>query len=261
MEWQQLVQDVQELARKVGQHQLANLGRKNLQMETKSSANDLVTEVDKQSEAMIMEFIRTRYPDHAVLAEESGHTAAASEYLWVVDPLDGTTNYAQGLPIFAVSIGVQYRQQTMAGVIYVPALDAMYSAVRGQGAFCNGVRLAVSDKTELAACVLATGFPYDIVQHPLNNLDYFSVMSRKVRAVRRFGAAAYDLACVAAGTFDGFWEMNLSPWDVTAGLLLVEEAGGTVIPFRDDRRISIIVGNARLCQDIQAVLQAVDAQR
>ena len=249
---------VAQVARKVGQMQRENLGRRDLVTNLKSSSIDLVTEIDKKSDAMIVDFLRREYPDHAILAEESGEAGQESEYRWVIDPLDGTTNYAQGLPIFAVSIALEHRGEPVLGVVYAPMFDQMFTSLRGQGAYCNGKRLQIGQKTELIDCVLATGFPYDIATHPVNNIDYFIDMVPKVRAIRRMGAAAYDLAGVASGVFDGFWELSLSPWDVAASILFVREAGGRVMPFRTDRKISIVAGNEKICHQILSVLRRVD---
>jgi myo-inositol-1(or 4)-monophosphatase len=144
------------------------------------------------------------------------------------------------------------------GIVYEPVTNEMFTAIQGYGAYRNGIRIQVGDKTELIDCVLATGFPYDIATHPVNNMDYFSAMATKTRAIRRMGAAAYDLACVASGGFDGFWEMCLSPWDAAAAMLVVEEAGGVVWPFRNDRKISIVAGNERISRQIMTVLREVD---
>ena len=255
--FQALVQ-VKDLARRVGTFQKDNLGKAGLAIDTKSTGIDLVTEIDKKSEEIIVNFINTNYPDHGILAEETGASRSDADYRWVVDPLDGTTNYAQGLPIFAVSIALQHKQETILGVVYCPVTDQLFSAVKGQGAFLNGERLQVSSKTGLSECVLATGFPYDIAENPANNIAYFSQIVLKARAVRRMGAAAYDLALVAAGRFDGYWELNISLWDAAAGILLIEEAGGLVVPFRNDRGLSIIAGNAAVCDLIKQEIQKVE---
>jgi myo-inositol-1(or 4)-monophosphatase len=205
-----------------------------------------------------VQFINKTFPEHAVLAEESGHSNLDSDYLWVVDPLDGTTNYSQGLPVFAVSIAHKYRDETVLGIVYLAVLDQMFTAIKGQGAYLNGEKLQVSAKENLSDCVLATGFPYDIADNPMNNINYFSELSLKTRAVRRMGAAAYDVACVAAGKFDGYWEMKLSPWDVAAAILMVEEAGGKVIHFRKDRGISIIAANPVLADKIHEEIKRID---
>jgi myo-inositol-1(or 4)-monophosphatase len=254
------MEKITQIAQQTGEMQKQHLGRNDLQIDTKSTGIDLVTEIDKKSEQMIMDFIMEQYPSHGILAEESGLSEHNSDYLWVIDPLDGTTNYSQGLPIFAVSIALQYRGETVLGVVYTPVTDQLFTAIKGHGAYLNDERLHVSAKTELAESVLATGFPYDIASHPANNVAYFSEIVVKARAVRRMGAAAYDLACVAAGKFDGFWELKLSPWDVTAAVLMIEEAGGKVIHFRHDRGVSIIAANEAICQKIYEEIRRIDAR-
>lgn len=252
------IEKVKQIALETGRMQKDNIARKDLKIEKKSTNIDIVTEIDKQSERAIIEFIKGNYPSHGILAEESGLTAADSEYLWIIDPLDGTGNYAQGLPIFAVSIALQYRGETVLGVVYAPVVDQLYTAIKGQGAYLNEERLRVSAKTELTECVLATGFPYDLAENPANNIAYFSEIVLQARAIRRMGAAAYDLACVAAGKFDGYWELNLSPWDVAAAVLMVEEAGGKTVAFRTDRGISIIAGNETISRKLYAEIKRID---
>ena len=261
LDWQDVLQEVSELATMIGRLQMENLGKAGLTIETKTTGIDLVTEIDKRSEEQIVAFIQSRFPGHAILAEESGHTGRDSDYLWIIDPLDGTTNYAQGLPVFAVSIALQHRNETVLGVVYAPGVGHMFTAISGQGAYFNGRPISVSRKEDLKQCVLATGFPYDVATHADNNLDYFNYFLTRSRAIRRFGAAAYDLAGVACGMFDGYWEMCLKPWDAAAGILLVQEAGGTVVSFREDRSIAIIAGNRVICQKIAAGLRQVDGQR
>lgn len=243
----------------VGDMQKEKLGRAGLAVSRKSSTIDLVTEVDVASEKIIVDFISKNYPDHTILAEEGGVTGKPSDYRWVIDPLDGTTNYAQGLPIFAVSVALEHKGAPLVGIVYAPVVGQLFTAVRGHGAYLNGERIAVSQKCDLGECVLATGFPYDIASHPVNNLNYFSAFILKTRAVRRLGVASYDLAGVAAGKFDGYWEMSLSPWDMAAGVLLVEEAGGVIRRFRQDRAISLIAGNPLICDKIQAEITRVDS--
>ncbi|MBP2629201.1 MAG: histidinol-phosphatase [Firmicutes bacterium] len=252
------MEKVKQIALEIGRMQKENIDRNDLKIEKKSTNIDLVTEIDKQSEQEIIGFIKSNYPSHGILAEESGLDRADSEYLWVIDPLDGTGNYAQGLPIFAVSIALQYQGETVLGVVYAPIPNQMFTAIKGQGAYLNGERLYVSEKTELIECVLATGFPYDIAHNQANNINYFSEIVLQARAIRRMGAAAYDLACVAAGKFDGYWELNLSPWDAAAAVLMVEEAGGIIIDFRTDRKISIIAGNEIICRKIYAEIKRID---
>ena len=190
--------------------------------------SDLVTEVDRQCEEMIVGMIREAWPDHDFLAEENDYEQAGSSYRWIIDPLDGTTNYAHGFPWFCVSIALQVDGEVRVGVIYHPMMDELYTAVIGEGAFLNGRRLRVSQREPLKNCLLATGFPYDRNLDNENNFANFINFQLASRAVRRAGAAALDLACVAAGRLDGYWECKLKPWDVAAGQLLVTEAGGIV---------------------------------
>ena len=230
-------------AREVGGMQVRCFRGNDLGIETKSNAYDVVTRVDRQSESMLLERIAAAYPGHAVLGEESGEHRSDSDYLWVVDPLDGTNNYSQGLPVFTVSIGLRYRGETVMGVVYAPYFNEMYTALRGGGAFLDGRRLRVGEKDMLKYCVLGTGFPYDKDVNPANNADNLSRILPHIRGVRRMGSAAYDLCCVAAGFLDGYWELCLHEWDVCAGLLILEEAGGVAEPFRADRGINLVAGN------------------
>jgi myo-inositol-1(or 4)-monophosphatase len=196
---------------------------------TKSAAIDLVTEVDHACEALMVERLRAERPDDAVLAEEGrGQDRADAVWRWIIDPLDGTTNYAHGYPRFCVSIGVEHHGVRSVGVVYDPLLEELYTAVRGEGSFLNGRRLQVSEETELGRSLVATGFAYDVRHNPADNLDHFAAFVKNARAVRRDGSAALDLCYLAAGRFDGFWELQLHPWDVAAGFLIVEEAGGRV---------------------------------
>jgi len=194
---------------------------------TKSSAVDLVTDVDRACEQAVVEGIRAARPGDAVLAEEGGgQEPDGATWRWLIDPLDGTTNYAHGYPCFCVSIGLEREGETLAGVVYNPLLDELYHAVRGGGAFRNGRRIRVSGETDLGRSLVATGFAYDRRENPRANLEHFGAFLRTARAVRRDGSAALDLCAVACGRFQGYWEFGLKPWDVAAGVLLVEEAGG-----------------------------------
>jgi myo-inositol-1(or 4)-monophosphatase len=194
-------------------------------------ATDLVTEVDVAAEKLIVSAIGKAFPSHTILAEESHPEAVRGQFTWVIDPLDGTVNYAHGYPVFAVSIGLEIAGELAWGAVYNPVLDEFFSARAGGGAFCNGAPIRVSPTPLLADSFLATGFPYDIRTSPVNNLDYFCEFAVRSRAIRRAGSAALDLCYVAAGRFDGFWELKLHAWDCAAGYLLVREAGGEVTNF------------------------------
>lgn len=192
---------------------------------------NLVTQIDLASERAIVDRLRARCPDHGILAEEGSEHAGRSGYCWLIDPLDGTTNYTHHFPFFCVSIGLEYDKQTVLGVVYDPVRDELFTAARGDGAWCSGRSLTVSTTPDLANSLLVTGFAYDARRSTRNNFRHFVDISRVVQGVRRTGSAALDLCYVAAGRFDGFWELNLSPWDTAAGQVIVEEAGGRVTDF------------------------------
>jgi myo-inositol-1(or 4)-monophosphatase len=194
-------------------------------------AINIVTDVDIASERLIREAIATQYPRHQVLAEEGGLADSRSEYRWVIDPLDGTTNFAHGYPVFCVSIGLEYQGETVLGVVYDPMRDELFTAERGGGAALNQRPIRVSTTDSMMQSMLSTGFPYDIRTSTLTNLDHWANFAMNAQALRRDGAAAIDLCYIACGRFDGFWELNLSPWDMAAGALIVNEAGGRVTDF------------------------------
>jgi myo-inositol-1(or 4)-monophosphatase len=189
---------------------------------------NLVTEADKMSEDLIIAAINSSFPDHGILSEESPAQNSSAKLRWIIDPLDGTTNYAHGYPVFCVSIALENEGVIVLGVIYDPLREDMFVAVRGSGAYLNGKKLKVSPTATLSRSLLATGFPYDIRMSKDNNLNYFNLMAVEAQAIRRAGAAALDIAYLAAGRFDGFWELKLMPWDVAAGGLMVEESGGVI---------------------------------
>jgi len=222
-----------EIAKEAGQIIKKGFGE-NIAIEFKTDEANLVTNIDKAAERIIIDFIRKEYPDHSIIAEESGENKTNSEYTWIIDPLDGTTNFAHKLPIFAVSIGIQKGNETVIGVIYDVMRDVVYFAEKGSGSFENGKKLSVSNNSILSHSVLVTGFAYDRSDEYNEAIKLFGSFLQKTRAVRRLGSAALDLCYVASGVFDGFWEANLSPWDVCAGMLLVEEADGKVTDFSNN---------------------------
>ena len=230
-----------QTARDAGAILLDRLGRA-LQVSNKGDI-DLVTESDLASEKLIIERIKSHYPRHAILAEESGATAGTelvsgtSDWKWIIDPLDGTTNYAHGYPCFCVSIALENAGTIAVAAIYDPTRDEMFAAERGQGATLNGRPMRVSTVAELNSAMLCTGFPYNVRERPDFTRD-FANFTMAAQAVRRDGSAALDLAYVACGRFDGFWEDGLSPWDIAAGQILIEEARGKVTNF-DNEPLSI----------------------
>ncbi len=223
---------------------------------------NIVTEEDRRCEEMIIAEIKRHYPDHDILTEESAGIDRGSEYRWIIDPLDGTTNYAHGYPVFCVSIALEKAGRIVLGVIFNPMLNELFVAEENNGAFLNRKRLSVSGTSTLSQSLLATGFPYDIRRNADNNLNYFIGMATQAQAIRRAGSAALDLAYTAAGRFDGFWELKLHPWDTAAGLLMIREAGGTLSdiqgnPYRLSSH-SIVASNGVVHADMLRVLQSID---
>ncbi len=203
-----------------------------LDIRTKSASIDLVTDVDHACEKLIVGALQSQRSADSILAEEgSGDDRPDAEWRWVIDPLDGTINYTHGYPRFCVSIGVEQRGVRMVGVVYDPLLDEMFSAARGEGATRNGRAIEVTREDKLDQAMLATGFAYDIHRAVDDNINHFASFAKAARALRRDGSAALDLCYVACGRFDGFWELKLHPWDVAAGILIVEEAGGRTSDF------------------------------
>ena len=193
---------------------------------------NLVTDADHEAEQRIIDVIHESFPTHPILAEERGLTGQApSRYKWIIDPLDGTTNFAHGFPAYCVSIGVEFDGRGIIGAVYDPTRDELFTAQIGQGAHLNGVPISVSSTNHLDQALLVTGFAYDIRETPNNNLNHFARFALKVQGLRRTGTAALDLCYVAAGRFDGFWEVKLSPWDMAAGVVILREAGGMLTDF------------------------------
>lgn len=204
---------------------------KTLQVDEKHR-HDFVTEIDRQSEAFIIQTIRRAFPGHEILAEESGTHERPSPYRWIVDPLDGTTNYIHGIPFFAISIALEINGQIAAALVYEPVRQEWFTATADHGAFLNGRRIHVSSVADSAYSVLATGFPFRNYSKVDSYMKLFKFFMLNSSGIRRPGSAALDLCYLACGRFDGFWELNLSPWDVAAGSLIIKEAGGTVTDFR-----------------------------
>jgi myo-inositol-1(or 4)-monophosphatase len=220
---------------------------------------NLVTEMDMRSERTIVEMLLVAFPDHGVVAEEETKLSNDSGYTWIIDPLDGTTNYAHGYPCFAVSIGLKHDEDIILGVVYDPMRDELFVAQKGLGAYLNGKKIKVSPVDTLIKSLLATGFPYDRKVSDKNNLNYFYDLLMASQEVRRDGSAALDLCYVATGRLDGFWELKLRPWDVAAGSLIVIEAGGTVSDLSGNRfdmhAEEILASNGRIHRQMIEVLK------
>jgi myo-inositol-1(or 4)-monophosphatase len=255
-----LVAVAAEAALRAGEIQKERYGQ-SVRIDFKGEIN-LVTEVDHACEGAILEILRSRFPDHDIVTEESDLARRGSRYVWYVDPLDGTTNFAHGYPCFCASVGVAEEGVVVAGAVYEPLKAELFTAERGAGAHLNGRRLAVSGATELLQSLLVTGFPYDLREDLPGKLRLFNRLMGEARAIRRDGSAAIDLSYVAAGRFDGFWEEKLHTWDMAAGGLMIEEAGGrmsrfdgTPIPMRDDE---VLATNGRIHEAMLAVLHGED---
>jgi myo-inositol-1(or 4)-monophosphatase len=220
--------------------------------------------MDRLSEKTVVDTVLEAFPDHGILAEEETNIENGSGFLWIIDPLDGTTNYAHGYPSFSVSIGLEHSGDVVVGVVYDPMRDELFSAIRGQGAFLNGDTITVSRSEVLIRSLLATGFPYDRAVSKENNLSYFSALIMASQEIRRSGSAALDLCAVADGRLDGYWELKLHPWDVAAGSLIVQEAGGTVSDFSgirfSIRDKELVASNGRIHGAMLEVLNTVKSK-
>jgi len=230
----------------------------------KGAPTDLVTEMDAQAEALILGRLRAAFPDDAILAEETGSATGRSGRRWIVDPLDGTTNYAHGIPLFAVSVALEVAGRVELGVIHDPVHEELYVAERGRGAVVNDRTLSVSRTATLNESVLVTGFPYNIRVTDDNNLREYAAFSLRTQAVRRLGSAVLYLAWLAAGRIDGYWELRTGPWDIAAGSLLVEEAGGRVTGIDgaplDVDRPTVLASNGHIHDEMLKVLGEVRAR-
>lgn len=244
-------------ALEAGQLLRGNFGTE-ISVEYKGEIN-IVTEVDKACEVAIVKTLLLAFPDHGILAEEGDARQGRSPYRWIIDPLDGTVNYWHGYPHFCVSIALQEGGKTVLGVVYSPMTEELFTAEKGGGAFCNEKRINVSGTGTLHESLLVTGFPYDVKEHGSTYLIHFANFLGQAQAVRRDGTAALDLCYLAMGRFDGFWEFGLFPWDVAAGSLIVEEAGGRVSLFDDSpvdiHAAEIVASNGKIHNELIAVLQ------
>lgn len=248
-----------EAAREAGALLKLHSGKARLIEKKDGQETNLVTEIDRKSEEIIINRIHSRYPGHDILAEESGGRERSSDYCWIIDPLDGTTNFTHGLPLFCVSIGLEYKGRIVGGVVYDPNLDEMYTAEKGKGATLNRRKIRVSESSKLIESLLVTGFPYNLRDDPTEIITHFNNFLMEAQAVRRLGSAALDMCYVACGRMDGFWEISLQPWDMAAGVLLVEEAGGTFTDFAGcassvyNKRV--VASNGRIHQQMVEVLR------
>ena len=249
-------------AKEAGRIQMLHIGHSH-PVEYKGEFNP-VTEVDRLCEQAIVKMIFDAFPDHDILTEESPFKGKGSYWRWIIDPIDGTTNYFHGFPCFSVSIGLEVEGEVKTGVVYVPPLNELFHAEKGKGAFLNGKRIVVSQIDRLNRSLLCTGFPYDVHEHADFYLRYFRQFITKSFAIRRPGSAAIDLSYLAAGRFDGFWEFKLRAWDVAAASLMVTEAGGKVTDFQgrpfNIYSEEILASNGIIHQEMLQAIQEVDAK-
>jgi myo-inositol-1(or 4)-monophosphatase len=231
---------------------------------TAKRQNDFVTEVDRAAEAAVIETLHKAYPDHAILAEESG-AAGRSDYTWIIDPLDGTTNFIHGFPQYAVSIGLRHRGVITQGVVYDPGRNELFTASKGRGAFLNDRRIRVAKRAQLREALIGTGFPFREIAHLDEYMRMLKAVMESSVGVRRAGSAALDLAYVAAGRLDGFWELGLSAWDMAAGSLLISEAGGLVSDLDGEPNYldtgHVVCGSPKVFAQLLQVVQAVREKR
>lgn len=223
----EIVEKLRDWTYQIGEYQLGKL-EKGFSYETKSTETDIVTEVDKWSDKFITGHILMHYPNHSILSEEQGKMNEGNVYEWIIDPLDGTTNYLHGFPMHSVSIALEENGDTVLGVVYIPRFKEFFYAIKGGGAFLNDKQIHIAHNTRLNECLLATGFPYDKHISLHNNIDVSCNIIPKVQEIRRTGSAAIDLCYTACGRIDGYWELKINKWDIAAGKLIVEEAGGKV---------------------------------
>lgn len=220
---------------------------------------DLVTEMDRLAQDLIEKEILRKYPGHGILAEEDLDISGSEDYLWIVDPLDGTTNYAHRFPVFSISIAVANEGDVLCGVVYNPISEELFKSIKGRGARLNTMPIGVSGTGHLNKSLLGTGFPYNIRHTADTNLDHFNDFALSAQGIRRCGSAALDLCYVACGRLDGFWELNLKPWDIAAGILIVKEAGGTVTDFEGKEIRTegsrVLASNGHLHDDMLRVLK------
>lgn len=227
----------------------------------KTGINNLVTDIDHASEKAIIEIIKKDYPEHFILSEEVGEIVMDSDYKWIIDPIDGTVNYANGIPLCCVSIAVEHKGTIILGAVFNPFLDELFFAEKGKGATLNDEPIRVSEKAEMNSACLVTGFPYQLLDEPNGPLDVFNRLIRKGIPLRRMGSAAIDLCWVAAGRFDGFYEHKLEAWDSAAGFLIVEEAGGKVTDFMGNHyspyQARILATNGKIHEELRTFINEV----
>lgn len=253
------------LAQEAGALQKKYFRTKNFEITTKSTEVDMLTEVDLACDHLIVEKLKQLFPNDAILSEEQGHQphvqAESSGFTWIIDPLDGTTNFSIGHPVFAVSIARWQGDVPQFGVVYLPMLNELFYAEVGKGAYMNHERIWGSTRSVLRESVLATGFPYDRATAENNNSENAALLIPMVKGIRRLGAAAYDLCLVAAGVYDAYWELRLGKWDMAAGCLMITEAGGSFTFHEADGKYNVVTGAPELCKQIKTLVNMTNFKR
>lgn len=252
-----MIEYIKTLSEQAGEKLLTYNGQLKAEDLDFKNERDLVTSYDKQTEDFLVSGILKKFPDHNIFGEETGKTDKSSEYCWIIDPIDGTTAFVHGQPFFSISIALQKNGETILGVVNAPRLQEMFWAEKGKGAYLNGKRIKVSSRDKLINSVLATGFACLRAGKAENNLERFCRIAPELRGIRRYGSAAIDLAYVACGCLDGFWEMNLAPYDVAAGILILQEAGGVVTDFsggNDFPEKGIVATNGLIADELMKLI-------
>jgi len=257
--------EIVKLAKEAGLLQKQYFRTKNFEITTKSTEVDMLTEVDLACDHLIVEKLKQLFPNDAILSEEQGNqpllNSGASGFTWIIDPLDGTTNFSIGHPVFAVSIARWQGESPVFGVVYLPMLNELFYAQVDKGAYMNHERVYGSNRSVLRESVLATGFPYDRATAENNNSENAAILIPMVKGIRRLGAAAYDLCLVAAGVYDAYWELRLGKWDLAAGMLMITEAGGEFTHFEEGGKYNVIAGAPTLCKQIKELVNITNYKR
>ncbi len=257
IDYREALELAEKLANEAGEIQMEAF-RGAFSIDKKSSRVDMVTEIDTRCERHITEGIRSHFCEHHIIGEEEGKSSrGSSSYTWVIDPLDGTTNFVHGLPVFAVSIALARGEEAVAGLVHVPPLGSTYSAVTGMGAWKDGERIRCAERARLSDGLLATGFPYDRAETPQNNVSYVSHLAPKVRGLRRVGAAAYDVCLVAEGVYDAYWELKVALWDILAGVVIAREAGAVVRYEENGDKYNVLASSSAMLPEICRELKTV----
>ncbi|MDR5658431.1 inositol monophosphatase family protein [Serpentinicella sp. ANB-PHB4] len=253
-EWKQRLENLNQWVMEAGKEQLLRMNE-SIDISQKDDDIDLVTEMDIWTDEFLHDKIKNFFPNDTIFSEEKGGQRGTSEYKWIIDPIDGTTNYAHRFPMFCISVAIKHKEETVVGVIYAPMIKEHYQAVKGEGTFLNGKKVQVSSVTKMTSSLIATGFPYDRKTDSLNNLQQFNAVVLNVGGMRRTGSAALDLCQVAAGRFEAYWEYKINPWDFEAGLLLIQEAGGKVYKRQLEKGYLVIAGNPYIFSELRQLIK------